>query len=138
MDRFVKNFIIMSITYLAISTIFGIIMIGSDKLMTLKFVHSHLMLIGWVSFMIYGVGYHILPRFTGRMLKHPTMAQAQFWIANLGLIGMVGFYTLNVYSPAGIYRTLTMASGLLEALSSFMFFYNMLVTIGPKVKEPQH
>jgi cbb3-type cytochrome oxidase subunit 1 len=135
MDRFVKNFIIMSIVYLVIATIFGIVMIGSEKLMALKFVHSHLMLIGWVSFMIYGVGYHILPRFTGRMLKHPAMAEAQFWIANLGLLGMVGFYTLNVYDPAGIYRTLTVASGLLEALSILMFFYNMLVTIGPKVEE---
>jgi heme/copper-type cytochrome/quinol oxidase subunit 1 len=138
MDRFVKNFIIMSIVYLAISTVFGIVMIGSEKLMTLKFVHSHLMLIGWVSFMIYGVGYHILPRFTGRMLKHPAIAEAQFWIANLGLLGMVGFYTLNVYDPASLYRTLTVASGLLEALSIFMFFYNMLVTIGPKIEEPQH
>jgi cbb3-type cytochrome oxidase subunit 1 len=135
MDRFVKNFIIMSIVYLAIATVFGIVMIGSEKLMTLKFVHSHLMLIGWVSFMIYGVGYHILPRFTGRMLKHPAIAEAQFWIANLGLLGMVGFYTLNVYDPASLYRTLTVASGLLEALSIFMFFYNMLVTIGPKVEE---
>ncbi len=138
MDRFVKNFIIMSVVYLAVSTIFGIVMIGSEKLMTLKFVHSHLMLIGWVSFMIYGVGYHILPRFTGRMLKHPAMAEAQFWFANIGLIGMVVFYTFNVYSPASTYKTLTIASGLLETVSIFMFLYNMLVTIGPKVEEPQH
>jgi len=136
MDRFVKNFIIMSIVYLAISSLFGIFMIQSDRWLALKFVHSHLMLIGWVSFMIYGVGYHILPRFTGRPLKSPAMGEAQFWLANLGLVGMVVFYTLNVYQPSGTYRTLTAISGLVEALSIFLFFYNMLATIVPKTEQP--
>lgn len=136
MDRFVKNFIIMSIFYLSVSTIFGIVMIGSDMLMTLKFVHSHLMLIGWVSFMIYGVGYHILPRFAGRAVKSTAVGEAQFWVANIGLLGMVIFYTMNIYNPAGIYRTLTVVSGMLEALSIFMFFWNMLATIVPKVEQP--
>ena len=136
MDRFVKNFIVMSIVYLAISSIVGIIMIGSHSLMTLKFVHSHLMLLGWVSMMIFGVGYHILPRFTGRPLKSLKMGEAQFYLANIGLIGMVIFYTLNIYAPSGLYRSLTIASGLIETLSVFLFFYNMLATIMPKVEQP--
>lgn len=135
MDRFVKNFIIMSIVYLAISTIFGIAMIGSEKLLTFKFAHSHLNMLGWVSMMIFGVGYHILPRFTGRPLKSPAVGELQFYLANIGLIGMVVFYTLNMHFPSGIYTSLTIASGLIEALSIFLFFYNMLATIIPKAEQ---
>ena len=71
MDRFVKNFIIVSIIYLGVSSILGVCMLWNQSLMSLKFVHSHLNMLGWVSMMIYGVGYHVLPRFSGRPLKYP-------------------------------------------------------------------
>ncbi|NOZ26378.1 MAG: hypothetical protein GXO94_09860 [Nitrospirae bacterium] len=130
MDRFVKNFIVMSLVYLAVASVLGILMIMNPGLLTLKFVHSHFMLLGWVSMMIYGVGYHILPRFSGRLLKNKTMAEVQFWLANLGLIGLVVAYTLGIYFPdAGIYRTITVLSGLVEVFSIFLFFYNMVTTL---------
>ncbi len=133
MDRFVKNFIGMSILYLAAASIFGILMLGMPSLMPLKFVHSHLNMLGWVSMMIFGVGYHILPRFSGKPLKSPKMGEVQFWLANIGLIGMLLFYSLGTYNPeTGVYRSLTVAFGLLEALSVFLFFYNMLATLYAK------
>ena len=52
MDRFVKGFIVMSIVYLGISTILGLLMLGNQSLLSLKFVHSHLNMLGWVSMMI--------------------------------------------------------------------------------------
>ncbi|GMT47203.1 MAG: hypothetical protein IEMM0007_0769 [bacterium] len=130
MDRFVKNFIIMSLVYLAVASVLGILMIVTPELLTLRFAHSHFMLLGWVSMMIYGVGYHILPRFSGRLLKSTTIAEVQFWLANLGLIGLATFYTLGTYySDAGIYRTLTVISGLIEVFAILLFFYNMLATL---------
>ncbi len=133
MDRFVKNFIGMSIIYLFIASVFGIVMLARPDMLTLKFVHSHLNMLGWVSMMIFGVGYHILPRFMGRPLKSPKMGEAQFWLANIGLIGMLLFYSLGTFSPGvGIYTGLTVAFGLLEAVSIFLFFYNMLATIYAK------
>ena len=54
MDRFVRNFIIVSIVYLGVSSILGIAMLWDQSLMSLKFVHSHLNMLGWVSMMIYG------------------------------------------------------------------------------------
>ncbi len=136
MDRFARNFIGMSIVYLFIASIFGVAMLVYPPMTGLKFVHSHLNLLGWVSMMIYGVGYHILPRFTGRPLKSPKMAETQFWLANIGLIGMLLFYTLGVYSPdRGLYTGITAAFGLLEAVSIFLFFFNMLTTIFAKSEE---
>ncbi len=136
MDRFVRNFIAMSIIYLALASILGLIMLVFPGALGYGFVHSHLMLLGWVSMMIYGVGYHILPRFAGRLLKHPSMAEAQFWTANIGLAGMAVFYVLDFRaSGMSAYRALLGLFGVVEVISIFLFFYNMLVTLYAKQEE---
>ena len=135
MDRFVKGFIVMSIVYLGISTVVGIVMLGSQEILALKFVHSHLNMLGWVSMMIYGVGYHILPRFMGRPLYSNKIGEAQFYLANISLVGMLACYTVNVYTPGGLYRTLTVAFGIIQALTIFLFFYNMMMTLLTKAEQ---
>jgi cbb3-type cytochrome oxidase subunit 1 len=136
MDRFVKGFIVMSVVYLGISSVLGIAMLGSQSMMALKFVHSHLNMLGWVSMMIYGVGYHILPRFMGRPLHSNKIGEAQFWLANISLVGMLVCYTLNVYTPGGLYQTLTVLFGIIQATAIFLFFYNMLMTLLGKAEQP--
>lgn len=135
MDRFVKNFILMSIVYLTSAAVLGVFMFGNPSLMQFKFVHSHLMLLGWVSMMIYGVGYHILPRFAGKLIKSKAMAELQFWLANIGIVGMLLFYTLGVYNQTDSYRGITAAFGVVEAVSIFLFFYNMVATLYSKATE---
>jgi cbb3-type cytochrome oxidase subunit 1 len=136
MDRFVKGFIVMSVVYLGIAALLGVVMLGSQNAMALKFVHSHLNMLGWVSMMIYGVGYHILPRFMGRPLYSNKVGEAQFYLANISLVSMLLFYSLNIYSPSGMFRTLTVLSGAIQALAIFLFFYNMLMTLLTKVEQP--
>jgi len=136
MDRFVKGFIIMSIVYLGIAAVLGIVMLANQDLMAMKFVHSHLNMLGWISMMIYGVGYHILPRFMGRPLYSNKIGEAQFYLANISLVAMLVFYTLNVYDPSGVYRLLTVVSGAVQAVTIFLFFYNMLMTLLTKVEQP--
>ncbi len=135
MDKFVKGFIIMSIVYLGISTVLGIIMLADRNVSALKFVHSHLNMLGWVSMMIYGVGYHILPRFMGRPLHSNKIGEAQFYLANISLVGMLLFYCLNAFNPGGLYQTLTVVFGVVQALAIFLFFYNMLMTLLAKVEQ---
>ncbi len=132
MDRFVRNFIISSIIYLGLAAILGVCMLANESLLSMKFVHSHLMLLGWVSMMIYGVGYHVLPRFSGRPLRYPAMGELQFWAANIGLVGMLLFYAVGVYNPLPAYRTISVVFGIVEVFSIFLFFYNMLATLLPK------
>ncbi|NOY64382.1 MAG: hypothetical protein GXO97_03155 [Nitrospirae bacterium] len=130
MDRFVKNFIVVSIIYLAVASIIGVLMAMDTKYLYLKFIHSHFMLLGWVSMMIYGVGYHILPRFSGRLIKSKLIGEVQFYLSNIGLIGLTLFYTLRQYNPENsLYNLLTFLSGSIEVFSIFLFFYNMLATI---------
>jgi len=121
----------MSIVYLGISSLVGIAMLGSEQAMALKFVHSHLNMLGWVSMMIFGVGYHILPKFMGRAMHSKRLGEIQFWMANIGLVTMLLSYTVNVYSPSSAFVMVTVAAGVLETVSIFLFFYNMLKTMMP-------
>ena len=136
MDKFVKGFIVMSIVYLGIAAVMGIVMLGNQNMMAMKFVHSHLNMLGWVSMMIYGVGYHILPRFMGRPLYSNKIGEVQFYLANLSLVFMLVFYTLNIYSPSSLFQTITVVSGAVQAFTIFLFFYNMLMTLLTKVEQP--
>jgi len=130
MDRFVRNFIIMSIVYLGVASIIGLLMLGHPTLMYMKFIHSHLNMLGWVSMMIFGVGYHILPRFTGRPLRYPKLGEVHFWLANISLIGMLSFYLLSsLFVDISIFKSLSTIFGLIQAISIFLFFYNMLATM---------
>ena len=136
MDKFVKGFIVMSIVYLGAAAVMGIFMLANEGAMALKFVHSHLNMLGWVSMMIYGVGYHILPRFMGRPLYSNKLGEAQFYLSNISLVAMLLFYTLNVYNPGDMYRNLTILSGAVQVITLFIFLYNMLMTLLTKVEPP--
>jgi len=135
MDRFVKGFIVMSVVYLGAAAVMGIIMLANQNAMALKFVHSHLNMLGWVSMMIYGVGYHILPRFMGRGLYSNKIGEAQFYLSNISLMAMLLFHALNVYNPSDLYRTITVASGAVQAFTIFLFLYNMLMTLLTKPEQ---
>lgn len=135
MDRFAKNFIIMSIVYLALASILGLLMLGYPSLMYMKFIHSHLNMLGWVSMMIFGVGYHILPRFTGRPLMYPKLGELHFWLANISLVGMLLFYLLgNIKPEVSLLKNILILFGLIQAISIFLFFYNMLATMLTKTE----
>lgn len=57
-----------------------------------RLAHTHLNLAGFVVMIIFGVAYHILPRFAGKPLHSEAWASAHFWIASLATAGMiVGF-----------------------------------------------
>lgn len=56
--------------------------------------HATLNLWGWVTLLIYGMGYHMLPRFTGRNLSHPALASVQMVLAVTGVVVSAVGYTL--------------------------------------------
>jgi len=54
-----------------------------------RLAHTHLNLAGFVIMIIFGIAYHILPRFAGKQLHSESWATAHFWIAALATAGMV-------------------------------------------------
>ncbi len=89
MDRYTKGFVVASLVYFFLAAALGIWMGGTDAAGWVRFAHVHFNLLGFMSMMIYGVGYFILPRFNGRTLRWPSWVPPHFFLANIGLIGMV-------------------------------------------------
>lgn len=123
-----KNFLRASLVYFLIAAILGAVMISMKSYPAqLLFTHVHLNLLGWMSMMVFGVGYHILPRFTGRPLAYPKIGTLQFYLANIGLVGMVCFRPIHplVEIFAGI-----------EVIAIGLFVVNIWVsTIPPKPEQ---
>ncbi len=92
MDRYTKGFIVSSLVYFFLAAVLGIWMGSPESASWVRFAHVHFNLLGFMAMMIYGVGYFILPRFNGRTLRWPAMVPVHFYLANIGLIGMVAFF----------------------------------------------
>jgi cbb3-type cytochrome oxidase subunit 1 len=86
--------------------------------------HAHLMLVGFVGMMIFGVGLHVLPRFTGRTLFSERLADAQFALVNAGLVAMVAGWLAGAN---GVVR----AGGALLWLGLALFTVNVVATVRP-------
>ena len=89
MDRYTKGFVVAALVYFFLAAVLGIWMGGTDGTGWVRFAHVHFNLLGFMAMMIYGVGYFILPRFNGRTLRWPSWVPIHFFLANIGLIGMV-------------------------------------------------
>ena len=89
MDRYTKAFVVAALVYFLLAALLGVWMGATAGAGWAHFAHVHFNLLGFMSMMIYGVGYFILPRFNGRTLHWPSWVPLHFYAANVGLIGMV-------------------------------------------------
>jgi len=55
--------------------------------------HTHINLLGWVEMAIFAAVYYIVPRLVKRPIYSVKLVKWHFWVHNLGLIGMVVFFT---------------------------------------------
>ncbi len=127
MDPVAKNFVRMSVIYFAIAAVIGTyFMFCSAHYRQLFHAHVHVMLLGWISMMIYGVGYHILPRFNGNPVAFPNIAVAHFFVANIALVGFAGTWGLG---RLGYSKIPEQGFAVLNAIGVIMFATNILVSI---------
>ena len=133
MDWFVKAFLKASLAWLAAGVSLGIAMAVHPAWAVYRTAHLHMNLLGFVAMMIFGVAYHVIPRFTGHPLHNRRLAGAQWWLANLGLaLFVLGLALLpnTLYSTPA--RVVVGAGGLLSGTAAYLFVYNIWRTIdGP-------
>lgn len=122
MDRYTKGFVVISLVYFFLAAAFGIWMSTADVPDWVHFGHVHFNLLGFMAMMVYGVGYFILPRFNAKTLKWPQLVSVHFYVANIGLIGMVAA------SPQRPSSAFTLFA-LLNVISVAMFAVNLGVTL---------
>ncbi len=131
-------FIKASIIYFLLAAVLGVVMgiwhYNGIVIDALLFTHVHFGLLGWMTMMVYGVGYHILPRFNGTPLYSPKMADIQFWLANIGLIGMGVLWPILKISQDDFGQLLLIISYIIEGISVLLFVYNMFRTMNQKAK----
>ncbi len=134
MSKTTLGFIFSGMIYLLIGITLGVLFFLVPETRALRSVHAHLNLVGFIVFLIFGIAYHILPRFRGRPLYSERLAWWQFWLANIGFVGLLIFMSVGAYQPLNSLRYLQAAFGALLALSIYLFVYNMLRTLIPPVK----
>ena len=123
MNRTTMGFIYTGMAYLMVGVGLGLYMAIDSSARILEPVHAHVNLVGFVMFTIFGISYHILPRFRGRPLYSEGMAWLQFWAANVSLAGFLVFTATKLYWGVG--SDLRAVFAALLALSFVLFVYNM-------------
>ena len=134
MDWFARRFIKASLVWLCVAVVMGVAMAIHPAWTIYRTAHMHAALLGFVTMMIFGVAYHVLPRFSGSPLYSRSLAGWHWWIANLGLGAMiVGFITrVNAAVPGVVGMTALAFGGSLFALGAFVFAWNIWRTMdGP-------
>jgi hypothetical protein len=131
-DTFVRGFIRSSLVWLGIGVVLGLSVLFLPALAGgYRAAHMHANLLGFVSMMIFGVAYHVIPRFTGIPLASPGVARGHLWVANLGLAGMVGGWMIRPSAwPLGSW--VLGAGAVLSAAGAFAFIYNIWRTTSPR------
>jgi cbb3-type cytochrome oxidase subunit 1 len=119
-----RLFITLSLLYGLLGGLIGITLLLDPSALPgdVPLLHGHIMMLGFIAMMIYGVGLHVLPRFSGRPLYSERLADWQLYIANLGLwIMAAGWMTLR--------EPLLATGGALSWLGIALFTVNILFTV---------
>ena len=127
LSRLCRRYIRAAFVYLVLGLVLGVGMLafGNDNF---QFVHVHMLLVGFVLFLIYGIGYKLIPTMFFGLPKVENIgwAEAQFWLANVGLVGMLA----GALMPVGLgLDRIALLFGMVEAAAGVLFVVLMGRTI---------
>jgi cbb3-type cytochrome oxidase subunit 1 len=132
MTWFVRAFLKASVSWLTLGVTLGVAMAVHPGWAIYRLAHVHMLLLGFVTMMIYGVAYHVIPNFVGFRLHRPDAALRHWWGANIGLALMVCGFVVRVRTPYPG-TVLLGAGGILYALGAYTFAYLVWRTLnGPE------
>lgn len=136
MEPFVRGFIRASLVWLGVGVAIGVsIAFFPGAALVYRPAHVHANLLGFVSMMIFGVAYHVIPRFSGNPLHDRRLGPVHLWAANAGLLLLVSGWFVRVRAAAGG-DALLRAGALVSAVGVGLFIYNLWRTLGP-VRSPR-
>jgi len=133
MDWFVRYFIKSALAYLGLGIGMGIWLGFVPNAIIYRPAHAHLNLLGFAAMFIFGVAYHVIPRFSGNPLHNRRMAEVHWWASNVGLVILVLGFLFSPWIPSA--RAAIETGGVLSAVGAFLFIYNLWRTLdgtGPK------
>lgn len=123
LSPYVRKFLRAALVWLVIGIAIGLSMaLWPGGHLVYRPAHAHANLLGFLSMFLFGVAYHVLPRFVQKPLSEPRQRWAirHFWIQNLGLAMMVaGWLTRPTWGDVG--QWLLIAGGLISAVGVGIF-----------------
>jgi cbb3-type cytochrome oxidase subunit 1 len=124
MEWFIKAFIRASLLWFAAGIGLGVGIAVHPQWIIYRPAHAHMSVVGFLTMLVFGVGYQLLPRLFGHPLYSQRLAIAHLFLANLGLGGLVvGFLVQPHAGSAG--RWITGAGGSLFALGAVFWVWNL-------------
>lgn len=137
MENYPRWFIKAGLIYGLLGALLGLGMaLAPAAAARIRFVHIHFNLLGFMTMMVAGVAYHVLPRFNARPVPWPEGVKYQFILQNIGLLGMV--FTHAAWGGSwrgGWVQGLFIASTATAGVAIAMMFYNLYFVLLP-VKPP--
>ena len=86
----------------------------------LRPLHAEMNLWGWTTLLIYGMAYHMLPRFAGRPLRRARLAEAQSWLAIAG-VALIAIGWVGVVNAVPLAQAVLVAGGALQVAAAALF-----------------
>lgn len=123
MEWYIKAFIRASLLWFSAGIVLGVAIAWKPAWIMFRPAHAHVTVVGFLSMLLFGVGYQLLPRLFGHPLHSQRFAIAHLVLANLGLATLVTGFLLQPYRPDA--RWITVAGGLVFAASALLWVYNM-------------
>jgi cbb3-type cytochrome oxidase subunit 1 len=125
-------FVRASLAWLVAGVTLGLGMALAPSLIAYRAAHIHMLLLGFVTGMIFGVGYHVFPRFAARALHNPRLVMPHWWLANIGVGAMAAGFVLRAEGAAGA-AALLGGGGSAAAAGAYLFAYNVWRTLNHQV-----
>lgn len=134
MSPVTRYFTIASLLYLVVGSGLGLVMsVYPASINYLLLAHVHFLLLGFIAMMIYSVGYHVLPRFSGFKLYSEVLVTVQFYLTNTGLLGMASIWIIYRNEISGFYPVLFLGIfASIEFLGICIFLFNNIMTLSGK------
>jgi len=126
----IRQFIMASLFFLIGGLLLGIVMLDqlSKGISTYKLIwpHVHMLLVGFMLSMIYGVGYQLIPAFLGGRLVNKSLPFIHLILHILGVIIMiVGVFLARSNETEGIYYNISSFGGLMVISGGIIFVYSI-------------
>ena len=120
---YVRGFLRSSLVWIVVGIAIGIGMAWwPAEHLAFRPAHAHANLLGFLSMFVFGVGYHVLPRFTATPLseRQAAWAMRQVWIQNLGLALLVSGWLVRPWRGS-LGQSLIVAGAPVSALGVGIF-----------------
>ncbi len=123
MEWYIKAFIRSSLIWFAAGIALGIGMAIQPAWVIYRPAHAHMNVVGFLTMLVFGVGYQLLPRLFGHPLYSARLAAAHLYLANLGLAGLVAGFLVRPHTSVAAW--LASSGGLVFGIGVAFWVWNL-------------